>query len=909
MKKTIFTLLLIALSSVWSWSQIITTVPQLITQDGGAIDVIFDASLGTGGLKDYAGTDVYAHTGVLTTSSVWQHAPAWLDNSAKYKLVSLGNNKWKLNITPSITEYYGLLPGEKVTKLAFVFRNGTGTKEGKNTGGADIFVDVFQSGLNIAFVNPATNQQLTAGTAMDIQFGSSVAANLNLFINGSSVKTETAATTLIYPYTFSSAIDYTLIAEANLNSVIVRDTILVCVPAPVTNQSRPAGVTDGINIINTTTATLVMYAPGKTNVFLIGEFNNWAQLNAYQMKKDGDYWWYTLSDLTPGKLYGFQYLVNGNLRISDAYTELILDPWNDKYINEKSLIYPNLKAYPEGKTEGLVATLQTAKPAYNWEVTAFTMPSRENMIIYEMLLRDVTTEKSLEAAITKLDYLQTLGITAIELIPIQEFDGNNSWGYNPNHYFATDKAYGTSDMYKKFIDQCHKRGMAVIVDVVFNHATGNNPFAKLYWNEALSKTAANNPWFNVDAPHPYSVFHDFNHSFNGTKEYFNRVLKYWITEYKVDGYRLDLTKGFSQRAVTEATASNYDQTRIDILSGYFDAAKSVKSDVMFILEHFCNNDEETVLANKGMYLWRKVNNAFSQAAMGYQSESDFSELNAIPRGWVGFAESHDEERNFYKAKISGLGNIATDSIARVKRVPLNIAFTTLIPGPKMMWQFGEMGYDYSINSNGGRTNEKPSTWGWLNLAHRKAAADTSAKIISLRKLYPTAFTQGVFTLNISASDWNTGRRIALAHADLNLVVLGNFNASSTITALPAFQKTGTWYNLLTGEELIVTNTSMTLDMVPGDLLIYSDRKVNLPNGITEQQIQSDCLVFPSVTNGKVNISTTSAVKSVCVYNLQGALIKTAKQTSEMDVTNLTDGMYLIEVTTIQGKSIHKIIKK
>jgi len=111
-----------------------------------------------------------------------------------------------------------------------------------------------------------------------------------------------------------------------------------------------------------------------------------------------------------------------------------------------------------------------------------------------------TVERSLEAAITKLDYLKTLGITAIELMPIQEFDGNNSWGYNPNLYFAPDKAYGTPDMYKKFIDECHKRGMAVLLDVVFNQSNGLHPFALLFWDSANNRPAANNPWMNPVAP-------------------------------------------------------------------------------------------------------------------------------------------------------------------------------------------------------------------------------------------------------------------------------------------------------------------------------------------------------------------------------------------------------------------------
>jgi len=913
MKKSITTLFLL-LISIAGWAQIITTTPTFVTQSGGAIDIVYDASLGTAGLKDYTGTDgIYAHTGVITTASTsatdWKHAPTWGDNAAKYKLTSLGNNKYKLTITPDMATYYGLTAGETVTKMAFVFRNGLSTKEGKDTGGTDILVNIFQAGLNIAFITPAANLSVAVGTSMNIQVGVSATADLNLKINGTSVQTATAATSLAYSYNFATANDYTLIASATANGTTVYDTVKVSVAAPVTSESRPTGVKDGINIIDATTATLVLYAPNKSNVFLIGEFNDWTQSNAYQLKKDGNYWWITLTGLTAGKLYGYQYLVDGTLKISDPYTELVLDPWNDKWINQYNSIFPNLKAYPDGKTDGLVATLQTTKTAYSWEVPTFAMPPRENMVIYEMLLRDFTTQKSLEAAITHLDYLKTLGITAVELMPIQEFDGNNSWGYNPNHYFAPDKAYGTPEMYKKFIDECHKRGMAVLLDMVFNQASGINPFALLYWDSTNSRPAADNPWMNPVAPHPYSVLNDFNHSFTGTKEYFKRVLQYWITEYKVDGYRMDLTKGFTQNSSTEATASNYDQSRIDNLTAYYNAAKSVKSDVMFILEHFCNNDEETVLANSGMYLWRNANNAYSQSAMGYQTSSDFSTLNTTPRSWVGYAESHDEERNFYNAKINGVGVISTDSIARIKRVPLNIAFTALMPGPKMIWQFGEMGYDYSINSNGGRTNEKSSAWGYLNLAHRKAAADACAKIISLKKLYPTPFTQGTYSINVTQSDWNTGRRLALSHADLSMVMLGNFNASATITASPNFPKTGIWYNLLTGEELNVTNTGMTISMQAGDLLIYTDRKVNFTSAVNNPKTLLNCNVFPTVTVGKVYVTTPNAVKELKVYNMQGLLLKTVTSKPEVDLSTLSTGIYLMEVSTSDGKGSYKIVKQ
>ncbi len=923
MKKSTLTLLVL-LVSVFAWSQIVTTTPTIITDDyTGPIEVVFDATQGNAGLKDFTG-DVYAHVGVITdkstTNSDWKYVVTpWPDtktnnlalaNIAKNKLSALGNNKYKLVLTGGVRAFFGVPAGEKVQKIALVFRNTDGSKTGKTASGGDIFVDVYEAGLNIGFQRPDGNITLSAGEAYNISVTTSIAVTtLNLYINGSIVKTLNGYSTLTHTYTFATANDYTLIAEGILGGQTVRDTAYVCVPQPVTTQARPAGTQPGINYIDANTVTLVLHAPGKQNVFVLGEFNDWIQLNAYQLKKDGDYFWTTLSNLTPGHIYGFQYLVDGTIRISDPFAEMVLDPFNDKWINEKHNIYPNLKAYPEGKTEGLVATFQTNKPVYNWEVPNFQMHNRDNMVIYELLLRDFTVEKSLEATIEKLDYLKHLGITAIELMPVQEFDGNNSWGYNPNHFFAPDKAFGNAETYKRFIDECHKRGIAVILDVVFNHATGQFPYAKMWWNASSNQTAANNPYFNVTAPHPYSVFHDFNHEYQPTRDYFKRVLQYWINEYKIDGYRLDLTKGFTQKSSTEATASNYDQSRIDILTDYYNAAKAAKSDVMFILEHFCSASEETELANRGMYLWRNVNNAYSQAAMGYQSDSDFGGMNSLPRRWVGFAESHDEERNFFKAKAYGFGTVKTDSIYRISRVPLNIAFTTLVPGPKMIWQFGELGYDYSIDSNGGRVDAKPSAWSYLNLAHRKAAYDASSKIISLRRLYPDAFTTGAFSLQIAEADWNAGRRIELTHADLNMVVLGNFRTDAGISPNPSFQKTGTWYELLSGETLQVTNTTMAIDIPAGGLKIYTDRKIIFNTAVDELEINADCEVYPTTTEGRLFIATDSELKAVKIYDLQGALQMHLSNKKEIDIDQLNNGLYLMEVTTNKAKSVHKIIKK
>jgi 1,4-alpha-glucan branching enzyme len=155
--------------------------------------------------------------------------------------------------------------------------------------------------------------------------------------------------------------------------------------------------------------------------------------------------------------------------------------------------------------EGYVSVLQSGKTPFAWSdaTTSFQRPDKNNLVIYELWVYDHTPDRNLPGLLKRLDYIHNLGVNCVELMPVTEFDGNNSWGYSPNHYFALDKAYGTPDMLKRFIDECHKRGMAVVLDMVFNHATGNNPMNKLY---PYGNDLKYNPCFNVTAPHPDNVY-------------------------------------------------------------------------------------------------------------------------------------------------------------------------------------------------------------------------------------------------------------------------------------------------------------------------------------------------------------------------------------------------------------------
>ncbi|MCB4235627.1 hypothetical protein LDL59_12465 [Kaistella anthropi] len=123
-------------------------------------------------------------------------------------------------------------------------------------------------------------------------------------------------------------------------------------------------------------------------------------------------------------------------------------------------------------------------------------------------------------------------------------------GYNTGFHYALDKAYGTPEKFKEFIDLCHQNGIAVILDIALNHATGRSPIERMWMvdpdGDGFGDPAADNPYFNQVARHSYSVFNDFNHSKAETKYYVDRVIEHWIKEYKVDGFRWDLTKGFTQ---------------------------------------------------------------------------------------------------------------------------------------------------------------------------------------------------------------------------------------------------------------------------------------------------------------------------------------------------------------------------
>ena len=593
---------------------------------------------------------------------------------------------------------------------------------------------------------------------------------------------------------------------------------------PIEKQ-RPAGVSNGIYYgADGTSVTLCTYAASKTQsakrVFLLGDMTDWKLSADYQLYKDGNYFWITLTGLTPGQEYRYQYAVERadgvRKQISDLYSEKVLHP-DDQH--EPRTIDPNLLAYPAGG-DGYVTVIQPGKPKYQWSDATlnFQRPNKNNLVIYELWIYDYTEGRSLKGLMKRLDYIQNLGVNAIELMPICEFDGNYNWGYSPNHYFAPDKAYGTEEMYKDFIDECHKRGIAVILDMVFNHATGLNPMNKLY---PYGTDLANNPWFNVTAPHSDNVYEDWNHGFEPAHEMFIRALKYWLTEYKVDGFRLDLSHGL---------CSDKANTSVGNLKDYYDkGVKAVSPTAYMICEHWGSNmgTERPQLISYGMQCWNNTTNAYCQTAMGWLKDGDgFGEANRD--GYVSYCESHDEERMQYKVTQYGNGDLKTNTAARLARVPENVAFNVLLNGSHMLWMWEEIGYDFSINSDidnpnvyntNYRCNKKPrpEIRGYFTNANRVAAFTKCAQVITLRtQLMPEVFEGNPTSQNISS-----GNKLRKIQWGSNVFAAANFDVTTNQTVtLPS----GTWYDYLEG----ATRANGTYTLAPGELKVFTGTPVIAP---------------------------------------------------------------------------------
>lgn len=867
---------------------------------------------------DATGTDLESATAVYLHSGVATDAPSstafstvvgnWGQADGVGEMTSLGSNQWQIVLT-DIDTYYSLTDDDDAFALNFLFRNADGTELEDNSG-ANYHADI-DPGDYFLLTSPDYSPYLTAsGVSFSIEANasSSVSWTLDeLNSDGTTMTADVNTQSSLQNYSFSHTLNDTDVLHyfkltADFGSLSKSKTFQVKTHKTPTVADLPTGVEKGINYNSDGSVTFVLHTPvsttygyygysgtsctadsstaataAKTSVYLIGDFNNWEIEDDYLLNRttDSDYWWITLSSsqLTNLRVSGedesvFQYLVDGEIRIGDPYTHQVSDP-DDQYIS--STVYPDLISYPTGETTGRASVVQLTTPTdYTWEVPTFNRTyERNDLNVYELHFRDFTEEGTYAAATAKLDYIENLGVNCIHVMPVSEFEGNSSWGYNPNYYFAADKAYGTADELKEFIDEAHKRGIAVVNDLVLNHAFYSNPNAMLYWDDTNNRPATDNPWFNAEHKGIYSTDGhwgaDWNHGSNHTRQMVDDIINYWMNEFKFDGFRFDFTKGFTQadQDSSDPWASSYDACRIEILKRMANTVWANTSgsgaSPYVIFEHLANDDEDALLADEGILMWSGSGpqDSWLEMAMGTTNSSFWSSVYSS-RGftyanYMSYMESHDEERVGYKVKMWGNDKPAeTDATYPnyfSNRTKLVAAFNLLLPGPRMVWQFGELGYDISIDENG-RTGEKSSAWelGYDQESERQEIYNLYRHTFTFRNKY--SLYSDVDYGNIgSTTDWN--RRFSLYDgSSTQVIAVGDFDTANDGAVSPGYFQTGTWYKYngdpaVDGTPYTVSNTTDTFSLTTVDpVYILSNADIIPPVfNVENQSIDTDYCDF------------------------------------------------------------------
>ncbi len=890
-----------------------TTEPVLLQEDSQNVVIYYHADQGNKVLAGQPASEpIYAHTGVLlsnaSSDSDWKYAPTWGDNSPKYQLQYVSPNLWKLEIG-DIRSYYGISnPAEKIKKLAFVFRNANNTKEGKTASGGDIFVNISDAGLQVSLESNLDGTVITPETAtVTFRVGSTQPADLSLTI-GNDVIAETAGGTLLETqYTFTEPGNYKVTATAKADGKSKKATLRLYYAIPSEEREYPGGGEPVMGAVRQPDGDVIfcIAAPGKLNAVLVGSWDDYEileQNNMYRYDYNGfTYFWKNVSGLDESSMYMYYYLIDSTKSVGDPYARLVLDPSNDKYIPEE--VFPNLPAYPSDKVSSVpLAIYQENINDYVWQVTDFVAPEPQDLIIYELLFRDFTGTEgkasgngTVRQALEKIEYLKKLGVNAIEVLPIQEFNGNNSWGYNPNFYFAPDKAYGTPDDYKAFIDLCHENGIAVILDVVFNQADWLHPWYQLY-------SVGENPFFNATAPHAYSVLNDWNQGYPLVRKQWKDMLQYWLREYKVDGFRFDLVKGLgdndSYANSGDSGTNAYNASRVANMREWQKAMLEVNPKAYVINENLAGAQEENEMAETGMLNWANLNHAGCQYAMGYSSSSSLNRMLATydSRTWgstVSYLESHDEQRLAYQQNTYGDTGVKGDHAVSMQRLGSAAAQMIMVPGAHMIWQFSEMGNAQSTKDNNGGNNTSPKKvdWALLDDPDNKGLYDNYCQLINVRMANPELFSKES-TAKVTCSGWSKGRRVTLANEGKELFTAINPNVTGNLTL------TGFDFAVKDNSNYVIVSQSngagCTFDAEAGTITVPANCYVTIasknvvydPSGVNGVESEQGTLAVYGCA-GKLTVASAEA--PVQVYSIDGRKVATMQAGESID---LPAGIYV-----------------
>ena len=542
-----------------------------------------------------------------------------------------------------------------------------------------------------------------------------------------------------------------------------------------------------------------LFAPYNKGAVLTGSFSDWEDI-PMQQGKDGHF--RTQVELEDGT-YQYKYKAQSKSWFldPDAWVEII-DPYATN-INDSA--------------QTGVIWIQDGKKVvdtYVWEHDDAPLPADKDLVIYELHVGDFAEDDDSEKAITKyrsvvkkLDYLSDLGINAIELMPVMEYPGDQSWGYNPRHFFAPESSYGSTADLKYLIDQCHARGIRVILDEIYNHSESSSPLTQIdhdYWyhHEATDPEQSWGPEFNYE-------HYDENLEIFPARKFIGDQARFWIEEYHIDGIRYDAARQINNS---------------DFLHWIGAETKQIAGEKPFcnIAEHVPETPEMVGLEGPMDSCWHY---SFYFCVLDHICGDlvDFDNLMEVldckPQGFLGSADvvnfltNHDHHH-----LMAELGDRNIFGVEAFKRVKLGAALLLTAVGIPMLWMGEEFG-EYKHNTQA----EAKIDWKLLENNDNQSLLVYYQGLISLRHANAALKTE-----NISFFHRNDEAKV-IAYVRWNdqgsrVIVVVNFSDQYLAGyELHNFPANGIWHEWTRSYEIETNNDTLIIDLpeYEAQILVWS----------------------------------------------------------------------------------------
>jgi 1,4-alpha-glucan branching enzyme len=533
-----------------------------------------------------------------------------------------------------------------------------------------------------------------------------------------------------------------------------------------------------------------LFAPRNNGVALIGSFSEWKEI---PMQKGEDGYFRTQIELKDGTYqYKFRVQTKSPNFEPDQWLDII-DPYATDVDEEQAYAVVHIK---DG--ERIVDT-------YVWQHDDTPLPENHELVIYEMHVADFTggevdshkRGKFLDA-IKKLDYLKELGINAIELMPVNEYPGDYSWGYKVRHFFAVESSYGFTADLKQFIDECHSRGIRVFIDGIYNHTDEECPLMLVdrnywYYQHMHYPEDPGNYWgpeFNYDN-------YDEKLDVKPAWKYVGDVVKYWVEEYHIDGIRFDAVRQLAN---------------VEFLDWLAKQSKKNTGNKPFynIAEYIPDTNEITYPEGPLDACWHESFRYFmipSICGESFELEKLKEVLDPKRQGYatainvINYLATHDREHLFRE-----LGDRSIFDEAAFTRAKLGAVLLITAMGIPMLW----MGEEFGEHKRKSQTVTQPKKIAWplLEREENRNLFEYYKALIALRQQNPALQSD-----NIEFFGENAEAKVFAYHrwnnAGNRVVVVVNFSdVNLTAYQVTNFPTNGQWREWL-GSEMIGENALVT----------------------------------------------------------------------------------------------------